>query len=82
MAGQIKVRFLVTNPGQQPFDFRLFRGSDRQQRRAGTASVVAVEVAGVLDARNAQLANDALAHGRDALLFLFGKLKVVVLQAK
>src|ERR1035437_10057846 len=41
--------FLVANPGQQRLNLRLFGPGDGQQRRAGAASVVAVEVAGVLD---------------------------------
>ncbi len=60
MAGVGKARFLIANPGEQPFNLFLFGSSDRQQRSAGMASVVAVEVAGVFDRRNAQLTDDAL----------------------
>src|ERR1035438_6931028 len=79
---RIAIPFSVPDFRQQAFDLRLFGACNRQQRRACAASIVAVEVAGILDARNAQLADDALAHGRDALLLLFCECKVVVLPCK
>jgi len=39
----------------------------------GAAAVLAVEVAGVLDAANAEVCDDALPRGDNALLFFFGE---------
>src|ERR1035441_6093840 len=74
--------FSIPDFRQQAFDLRLFDARNRQQRRASAASVVAVEVAGVFDTRNAQLAYDALTGAADALLLLFCKLKIVFLPGK
>ena len=76
---QTRRQALVANPGQQPFNLCLFSGGDGQQGGAGAASVVAVEVAAVLYARDAQLADDAPAGIEDALLLLSRKLAVCLL---
>src|ERR1039458_2440408 len=73
---------LVADSGQQPLNFCLLSGRDCQQRRTGAASVVAVEVAGILDAADAQLADDSLAGAGDALLLLCRQLQVVVFPGK
>src|SRR5208337_2735266 len=74
--------YSVPNPSQQTFNLRLFRCCNRQQRGAGTASVVAVEVTGVFQAADAQLADDATAWAGDALLLLFRDFQLVVLPGK
>src|SRR5664279_3066084 len=74
--------FSIPDFSKQPFNLRFFCCRDWQQRCACAASVVAVKVAGMLDARNAQLADDALAGANDAFLFFFCELEVVVLPCK
>src|ERR1035437_1457436 len=74
--------FSIPDFSKQHFNLRFFCCSDWQQRRTCAASVVAVKVAGMFDARNAQLANDALAGAKDAFLFFFCELEVVVLPCK
>src|ERR1035437_1190946 len=74
--------FSIPDFNKQPFNLRFFCCSDWQQRCACAASVVAVKVAGMFDARNAQLANDALAGSKDAFLLFLCELEVVVLPCK
>ena len=69
---------LVADHFQNPFDLSLFVRSNAEQRAAWTAAVVAVEVAGVLDAGDAELADDALVGLGDALLLFRGELQVVI----
>ena len=69
---------LIAGLRQQGFDPGLFLGSEREERRTYAATVVAVEVAGVLDAGYSEDADDALVRFRNALLFLAGKLQIVI----
>ena len=63
-------------------DFLALGGGEGQQGQAWVAAVVAIEVGGVLDGGNAQLACNADAGGFDALLLLGGELVVAVLKGR
>jgi hypothetical protein len=70
---------LFADPSEQGFNLGPFLRGNWKQRRASAAAVVAVEVACVLDAADAQLADDALAGIGDAFLLFSCQLQVVIL---
>src|SRR5581483_4267605 len=70
---------LVANPLQQALNLCLLTCVQGQQRRSRPPAIVAIEIASVLDPRNAQGACDALAGACDPLLLLGGKRRVVIL---
>ena len=70
---------LIAGPSKQGFNLGPFLRGNWKQRRTSAAAVVTVKVACVLDAADAQLANDALAGIGDAFLLFPCQLQVVIL---
>src|SRR5580658_1972780 len=70
---------LVPDSSQKSFNLSLFRGAEPQQRRARAATVEAVEVARVLNARDSHLAHDPAVRGENARLLLLCQLQIMVL---
>ena len=61
IAGVIHLETLIPDLGQELFDLRLDPGGYRQERGAGFASKISIEVASVLDSCDSQFAADSIA---------------------
>src|SRR6516162_7061012 len=69
---------LVPDSRQQLLNFRFLVGRQRQQRQPRLAAIHPVEVHRVLDARNAELADDPHRSLGDALLLFTGEIDVAL----